>query len=355
MRRGGDRAVSRGVGLRRACPIEAGVAFAPTSDPPRRRHMSKLSAAAACLVSSCLLTLGTALDAQPPLRLGGEFQVNSYTSSYQGFPAVARASNGDFVVTWLSLGQDGESGGVFAQRFDSTGLRRGTEFRVNTRTTGSQSIPEVASDSSGGFVVVWPSLYQDGDSIGVFAQRFNSSGARLGVELQVNTYTTGVQYLPAVAVDADGDFVVVWASSGQDGSFTGVFGRRFAANGSAQASEFQVSVYAPGDQYHPDVAIDADGDFIAVWESAGQDGSGYGIFARRFPSGGAPGSEFQVTEHTLGAQSFPVVAMDDAGDFVVAWRSGHDGDGTGVFARRFGASAAPHGAEFQVNLYTSGA
>jgi hypothetical protein len=32
----------------------------------------------------------------------------------------------------------------------------------------------------------------------------------VGSEFQVNTYATGWQHEPAVAVDADGDFVVVW-------------------------------------------------------------------------------------------------------------------------------------------------
>ena len=34
-----------------------------------------------------------------------------------------------------------------------------------------------------------------------------------------------------------------------------------------------------GNQTAPDVAIDAAGDFVVVWQSPGQDGSGYGVFA----------------------------------------------------------------------------
>ena len=50
----------------------------------------------------------------------------------------------------------------------------------------------------------------------------------VGSEFQVNTYTTSGQSGPAMATDADGDFVVVWRSENQDGSSYGVFGRRFA-------------------------------------------------------------------------------------------------------------------------------
>ena len=304
---------------------------------------------------TCLLfTLAGRLPAQQPLKLGGEFQVNAYTNAYQGFPAVGRANNGDFVVTWVSIGQDGSGNGAFAQRFDSAGVRRGAEFQVNTRTSSNQGLPDVAAEDNGDFVVVFPSYEQDGDVIGVFARRFTASGAPLGAEFQVNTRTQGAQYNATIAADADGDFVVVWTGQQQDGSYGGIFGRRFAANGSAQATEFQINLQTLGNQYHSDVAVDADGDFVVVWESFGQDGQGYAVIARRFTSSGGSGLEILVNDHTQGDQSGPIVAVDADGDFVVAWRSGHDGDSAGAFAKRFSSSGTPRGVEFQVNLYTTG-
>ncbi len=84
-------------------------------------------------------------------------------------------------------------------------------------------------DAAGNFVVAWESYSnQDGSSSGVFGQRFDSSGARAGTEFQVNTYTTGGQgsYPQAVAVSPN-NFVVVWHSPDQDGSGLGIFGQRF--------------------------------------------------------------------------------------------------------------------------------
>lgn len=86
----------------------------------------------------------------------------------------------------------------------------------------------MASDPTGNFVVVWNGV-QDGSIDGVFGQRYASSGARLGTEFQVNTYTTGVQADPVVASDPAGNFVVVWQSYGQDGSAYGVFAQLFTA------------------------------------------------------------------------------------------------------------------------------
>ena len=106
---------------------------------------------------------------------------------------MASDSSGNFVVVWESYYQDGSGFGVFGQRYASTGAPLGPEFRVNTHTTISQRYPAVASDSSGNFVVVWDSSSQDGSSYGVFGQRYASTGAPLGPEFRVNTYTTGSQ------------------------------------------------------------------------------------------------------------------------------------------------------------------
>src|SRR4030095_5894712 len=87
----------------------------------------------------------------------------------------------------------------------------GSEFRINTYTTGVQGQPVAAMDQSGNFVVVWASLpAQDGSGLALFGQRYGSSGAPLGPEFRVNSYTTGSQYDPSVTASALGDFVVVW-------------------------------------------------------------------------------------------------------------------------------------------------
>jgi hypothetical protein len=268
--------------------------------------------------------------------VGGEFRVNTYRTSFQSNPAVAMGAGGAFVVVWDSVDQDGSFDGIFGQRYDAAGAAVGSEFRVNTFTTGFQFAPAVAMGVGGAFVVVWQSADQDGR--GIFGQRYAAGGAAVGSEFQVNTYTTNDQYAPAVAVDAGGNFVVVWASYGQDGSGAGVFGQRYAAGGAAVGGEFRVNTYTTGIQFVPAVAMDAGGNFVVVWQSYTQDGSGRGIFGQRYAAGGAPvGSEFRVNTYTTNDQSFPAVAMDAGGNFVVVWQSGlQDGSSYGVFGQRYG-------------------
>src|SRR5262249_41410864 len=67
------------------------------------------------------------------------------------------------------------------------------------------------------------------------------------------------------------------------------------------------------------VAADANGNYVVVWEGNGV-GDSYGVFAQRYLADGTPsGSEFRVNVATAADQVGPVVAMDHAGDFAVAW------------------------------------
>ena len=269
--------------------------------------------------------------------VGPEFRVNTTTADYQLDPAVAVAPSGAFLVTWYSaLGAaPPEPPDVFAQRYDSTGVPQGPEFRVNAYTPGSQADASVATDPAGNFVVVWTGS-PDGSLSGVFGQRYNSSGAPLGPEFRVNTYTSHIQIEPAVATDPAGDFVVAWSSKGQEGEYAfGVFGQRYAAGGRPLGPEFRVNTYTTGNQRQPAIATDAAGNFVIVWTDDGQDGSALGVFGQRYTSDGVPsGLEFRVNTTTSFSQRAPSVASDPAGIFVVTWHG--NGRAIDVFGQRFG-------------------
>jgi NAD(P)-dependent dehydrogenase (short-subunit alcohol dehydrogenase family) len=286
--------------------------------------------------------------------LGGEFRVNSYTTQQQRYPSVASDSAGNFVVVWQSLFQNSNDYGVFAQRYASSGAPLGPEFRVNTYTLANKFFARVASDPAGNFVVVWQSFFQEGTNFGIYAQRYSATGAPLGGEFRVNTYTTDYQGSASVASDSAGNFVVVWLSLGQDGSGAGVFAQRYASTGTPLGGEFRVNTFTPNHQALPAVASDAAGNFVVAWESTpNQDGNGPGVFAQRYSSSGIPlGGEFRVNTYTAYEQNYPSVATDPAGNFVVVWQSYQDGIGYGVFGQRYASTGLPLGGEFRVNSYT---
>jgi hypothetical protein len=316
----------------------------------------KSSLALALSAATCLTPVAVALAA-PGDPAGGEFRVNSATVGNQSGAATAMDADGDFVVTWR--GPDGDGYGVFAQRYNAAGEIQGGEFRVNSFTASDQGSQAVAMDADGDFVVTWMSYYQDGSYIGIYAQRYNAAGVPQGGEIRVSSSPSSGQILvlPAVAMDADGDFAIAWGSIA-DFYFSDidVYARRFNAAGVAQGDEFRVNETVSDFQNFPAIAMDDDGDFVVTWDSYGQTGSYgyYDIFARRYNAAGtAQGSEFRVNNETFDEQGVSAVAMDADGDFVVTWQSfDQDGSGYGIFARRYNASGVAQGNEFQVNTET---
>jgi hypothetical protein len=296
------------------------------------------------LAAALLLVPVVHMSAQP---VGSEFRVNTYTTSAQVHPAVAAAPDGSFVVVWSSDGEGSplKEYDVFGQRFSAAGAPLGTEFPVNSITTGGQTQPAVAVDSQGNFVVVWA-----GDDGGygyhVRGRRFSSAGALLGAEFRVNSATTG-QRNPAVASDAAGNLVIVWQELVSGLSL--LFGQRYTASGTALGERFQVNSNTGYDTFTPRVSMSAGG-FVVVWNKHYTSPTREAVFGRRFGAGGAPAApEFRLSTYT-GDTSSPAVAADAAGGFVAVWRSlGQDVFcGTGIHGQRFSAGGAPLGTEIAV-------
>ncbi|MFO0843028.1 MAG: hypothetical protein U0797_11635 [Gemmataceae bacterium] len=199
----------------------------------------------------------------------------------------------------------------------------GAEFLVNTSTAGTQALATgvqggtygrhtVASDAAGNHVVVWESAHSGAGS-DVYGQRFNALGAKVGGEFRINTTLAGDQAHASVAMDADGDFAVVW----QNGS--GINARLYNAAGAARTGELKVT--GSGTFWLEDIAMDADGDFVVAYQ-APRNLSTKVVYAQRYNSlGVAQKKAIQVETHNIGNAQVNA-AMDDDGDFLIASPSG---------------------------------
>jgi hypothetical protein len=312
-----------------------------------------MKSAVAILVVTMLMTVS--VEAQEPIPVGGEFQVNTYTTDGQKTPAVALDSEGAFVAVWESYKQDGSNWSIQGQRYSESGNPLGGEFQINEYTTDDQEKPAVASDGAGNFVVVWTSKSQDGSFNSVQGRHYDADGVPFAGEFQVNTYTTGNQAQTAVASADSGEFVVVWASYGQDGWGWSIQGQRYDSDGIPLAGEFQANTHTTTHQHYPAVAMNGDGDFMVVWQSHSQDGSDNSIQGQLYDSDAVPlGTEFQVNSYTTYHQKFPAVAAAETGNFVVAWQSElQDGSEFGIHAQLYDSDGALLGGEFQVNSYST--
>ena len=266
-------------------------------------------------------------DATP---LGGVFPVSDNATGSIQETSIATDAQGRMVVVWqqgVSIAQD-----VYVQRLDASGARLGAEIRVNADTSGYQARPLVAVHPTGEFVVVWSDESgRDGSQQGAFGQRFSSDGTRLGAEFRVAESTLNGQHLSAVAVQPDGNFLVAW-----EGHSGNAFIRRFAADGTPSTGELRTNQGSTA--WEPKLAVDASGDFVVVWRGlAGLPPYPANVMVRGFAKAGVPrGSEVlavetpHVGEHGIG--------MDRHGNFVVAWidrSTGPDPNYGEVGGRRF--------------------
>ncbi len=274
--------------------------------------------------------------------IGEPIQVAS-TPARSWAPGVGVTRDGSFVVTWTNQSADGSSAAMLARRFDSSGRALSDEFRVNTTPLNSQVLQvsnSMAMNDAGAFVVVWSNFGPDGSDQGVFGQRFNALGERVGGEFRVNTTTYDAQLGPRVAMDSLGRFMVTWTSRLQDGSGWGVYAQRFAADGTPAGPEFLVTNTTQGEQGVSDITVDGDGRYIITWNS--DHGSDLDVYTRLFAADGTPlGDEVRANQTTTSTQFLPAVAFGKDGRYFVAWTSlDQDDAGYGVYGRLAGVIEA---------------
>ncbi len=211
-----------------------------------------------------------------------------------------------------------------------------TNRQQNTMRSDRASDSAVAVANNGKHVVVWTSRGTGGDGDDVFFQLYDTDGSKIGSQVMVNDeFTHQEQNSASVAMDANGNFVVVWSSKDQDGSSSSVYYRRYNSDGDAQDSAVRATInsFSSGQQRDPDIAMNDAGQFAIVWEGEGV-GDTEGIFARIFdPSGNPYDDPFLVNSNTtIGTQSNPAVGIDGVGNIVVAWNQTNQHIAAGYYA-----------------------
>ena len=218
------------------------------------------------------------------------------------------------------------------------------------------SMPDLAMDSDGDFVVAWD-VVTDGGSGGAYErwhpefQRVDRFGAPQGAVVRPDDRTlpgpgpgdTGPvdQFFsePSVAADDAGNFVVGWLATDDHSGNPAMRVRRYAADGRPLGPSFQVTpsganVLMPS--VASAVAMNGRGEFVVAWAEP------TGIFARRYDAAGQPTGDSVVIESAdAGPYATVQLAIDDSGRFAAVWQVGVDS--LTVFVRHFGADGQPAG------------
>ena len=274
-----------------------------------------------------------------PYALTPEVRVHDYTEGRQSAAQSVALRNGGYVTVWSGSGPQDIGYGVYLQRFDALGARVGDPVLVNTTTANSQRNPQIVTLQSGGFAVVWDDTIPGvAGTRGLFTQTFDASGTRVGGEVQISPdgYSQQIASLPG------GGFVVTWTHA-VDYPFTGVSARLFDASGQPRGPAWILD----DDQIASLSSLTTtDTGFIAVWR-ANSPGSATIAVQAYDASGIRVGETLRVPRD--GNQTMPEIVRLTDGRFVLVWS-----EAGGLFGQALTASGQVSGDRFLVQQAPAG-
>lgn len=293
-------------------------------------------------IIACVAFIGTRVPAGAQLQpLDDEFLVNSANANDQYDPEMAVDADGNFIAVWSEHGSD-----IHGRRYDGDGVPVDIEFEVNTSAYDLARYPALAVSPSGAFTVVWNGYVDVNLERGVLGRRYDSGGTAVGTEFMVNSSPTDAVYGSAIAAGSS-SALVVWAHGDQ------IDGRLLDSSGVPQGTAFAIGSTTLVAVNAPDVAVDADGNFLVVWTHVLEfDDPNFhaDIAGQRVTSTGSlVGTEFRVNANAGGYQYQPAIAGDGGGGFVVVWATYRGAYNTTMEAQRVNTLGDPVGEEFKVS------
>ena len=260
---------------------------------------------------------------------------------------VAISETGNMVFTWYDTYND-FFGDAFAQRYDASGNAVGENFIVGDNGGyGIQEYPSVGISGNNDIVFTYCEDYGNSTLKGIM---YNWEGTVLGSSFAINDdVAANFQQFPAIDMNANGNFVITWMDN-RDDLDSDIFFQRYDASGNAQGTNVMVN---DDGQYFvrnwwPDIGIADNGNFAITWFDA-RNNNYPDIYAQRYAADGSPlGINFLVNDDGGGAyQSSSVMAMDAAGNFVIAWED--DRDNNDIYAQIYSSDGTALGENIKVN------
>jgi hypothetical protein len=199
---------------------------------------------------------------------GTEYAIAGSLPGDQMFPDIALNTSGGYVV-WQDNITDGSGWGVSAMQVDSTLSGSGSTFRVNVTGTNDQEHARVALLKNGGAAFVWQGGVR-GVNQHIYARFLSSSNLWLNsTDVLVSTYTAGDQCNPSIAALTNGNVIVVWSSYNQvnSTSLMDVYGQVLSTNGTPIGTNFLINQFTQYNQRNPAVAALTNGCFVVTWVS----------------------------------------------------------------------------------------
>lgn len=330
-------------------------------------NMSGISVASGISVNGSTPTAGSGSF----VKFGSDLLITGRDDHGQFDPEITTLNNGNFILVWAAediLNIVSSDSGIWAQLYTEAGVKIGEEFQVNTYYLQHQLDPSVTALETGGFAITWYSYDHtdaDKDDYSIKAQIFDAAGGKVNGEFLVNSRYEDEQIKPSISALHDGGFVISWSSEDQqdaDKDRHAIKAQIFDASGNKSGGEFLVNSRYDSNQYDPEVTTLSGGGFVITWWSNDRqdaDTSGRAIKAQIYTATGEEvGDEMLVNSRFDGDQNYPSIAALNNGGFVIAWhsfdRQDADTSELGVKAQFFNSVGDKVGGEISVNSQYQG-
>lgn len=244
-------------------------------------------------------------------------------------PRVVVDTNGNAIAVWSQ--NDGFRHNIWANRFTPDNGWGTAE--IIEADNGNAVNPRVAVDGYGNAISTWQQF--DGTNYNIWINRYSINSGWSTPQLIENDNTASMLY-PEIAVDANGDAVVVWQQyDGFDQNITNIWANNYSATsdwGTAQLIETDNTGHA----WFPKVAIDGSGNAIAVWHQ--NDGVRDNVWANNYTSATGWNTAKLIESNDVGSANNPQIAFDTHGNAITVWRQ-YDGSSDSIWANRYAPSS----------------
>lgn len=241
----------------------------------------------------------------------------STAAGTQEVPRIITDGSGGAIIVWQD--SRGAAKDIYAQRVDASGVPQWTANGVVvSNAAGDQTAPVVAPDGSGGAVVAW--LDMRNAKLEIFAQRLNASGTAQWTANGVAVSTAAVS--PAdlrITGNNSGGAIISWSDARSGNSL--VYAQKLNASGVGQlAADGAVLASSTFNQYYPRITSDGSGGAIVVWTDYRNGDAD--IYAQKINSSNTlvwTASGKPVSTVVAQVDDYPILAPDGSGGAVVSW------------------------------------
>ena len=288
--------------------------------------------------------------------------INATSTGDQLKPVVAMNDTGSLVYVWEDDSDDSDGNittssnhahDIYARVMmpESCAISGNSEIIVNVKTEGHQSEPDVAMDKDGNFVVVWTDDHDNNGSTQIYMRGFYADGSERFSTKTVNTVDTRNQYQPKIAMAADGQFAVSWTDTASSKDTPQINVRGFKADGKQAFAQRAIADEVKGSRVKSDIFMDNAHNIIVAWEDD-EDGNGSTQVRMRIldASGNNKTGVKTVNSTSKGDQNMPSVSgKPDGSEFIVVWQNVATSTNYSIMGRTFNASGAQIDADFTLS------